>query len=60
MEEGGPFETSRLNPRQSEEEPDCLRKWRVDQKERIRIKDEEEARKMEELRQKAKKELESW
>ena len=60
MEEGGPFETPRLNPRQSGEEPECLRKWREEQKEKIRIKDEEEARKMEELRQKAKKELESW
>merc|ERR1712123_472991 len=60
MEKGGPFESSRQNPRLSGEEPECLRKWREDQKERIRIKDEEEERGMEELRQKAKKELESF
>eukprot|EP00090_Calanus_glacialis_P046068 TRINITY_DN8862_c0_g1_i1.p1 TRINITY_DN8862_c0_g1~~TRINITY_DN8862_c0_g1_i1.p1 ORF type:complete len:367 (+),score=144.75 TRINITY_DN8862_c0_g1_i1:44-1144(+) len=60
IEEGGPFETFRVNPRQSGEEPECLRKWREDQKEIIRIKDEEEDRKKEELRQRAKKELESF
>merc|ERR1711942_220755 len=60
MEKGGPFESSRLGPRGSGEEPECLRKWREEQKERIRIKDEEEERKKEELRQKAKKELESF
>ena len=49
-----------MNPRQSGEEPECLRKWREEQKEIIRIKDEEEDRKKEELRQKAKKELESF
>merc|ERR1712013_613004 len=46
MEKGGPFESSRLGPRGSGEEPECLRKWREEQKE--------------ELRQKAKKELESF
>merc|ERR1712106_1155286 len=55
MEKGGPFESSRQNPRLSGEEPECLRKWREEQKERIRIKDEEEEKGMEELRQKAKK-----
>merc|ERR1712106_1003115 len=55
MEKGGPFESSRQNPRLSGEEPECLRKWREEQKERIRIKDEEEENGMEELRQKAKK-----
>merc|ERR1712106_620160 len=60
MEKGGPFESSRQNPRLSGEEPECLRKWREEQKERIRIKDEEEEKGMEELRQKAKKELESF
>merc|ERR1712123_100331 len=60
MEKGGPFESSRQNPRLSGEEPECLRKWREEQKERIRIKDEEEERGKEELRQKAKKELESF
>merc|ERR1711892_785857 len=60
MLKGGPFESSRQNPRLSGEEPECLRKWREDQKERTRFKDEEEERGMEELRQKAKKELESF
>ena len=60
MEKGGPFEASRANPRLSGEEPECIRKWKEEQKERIRIKDEEEAKKKEELKQKAKKELESW
>jgi hypothetical protein len=32
----------------------------VEQEERLRLKDEEEARKMEELRAKAKKELDDW
>merc|ERR1711915_7258 len=60
MEKGGPFESARSNPRLSGEEPECIRKWREEQKERIRIKDEEEEKKKEELRQKAKQELESW
>merc|ERR1712215_68395 len=60
MEKGGPFENARSNPRLSGEEPECIRKWREEQKERIRIKDEEEEKKKEELRQKAKQELESW
>jgi len=60
MEEGGPFEISRANLRHSGEEPECIRKWKEEQKERIRIKDEEEDKKKEELRQTAKKELESW
>merc|ERR1719209_2303299 len=60
MEEGGPFEISRTKLRQSGEEPDCIIKWKEEQKERIRIKDEEEDKKKEELRQTAKRELESW
>jgi len=42
------------------EEPECIRKWKIEQEERLRVKDEEEALRMEELRAKAKKELDDW
>lgn len=42
------------------EEPECIKKWKVEQEERLRLKDEEEKQKMEELRAKAKKELDDW
>ena len=60
MEKGGPFQTSRQDPRLNGEEPECIRKWREEQKERIKQKDEEEERKKEELRLQAKVELEKW
>lgn len=42
------------------EEPEKIRKWREDQKQRLEEKDKEEEKKKEELREQAKKELEEW
>ncbi|XP_037918058.1 clathrin light chain isoform X3 [Hermetia illucens] len=42
------------------EEPEKIRKWREDQKQRLEDKDKEEEKKKEELREQAKKELEEW
>ena len=47
-------------PRDLNTEPQCLVEWRKKQEERIKLKDEEEARKKNELREKARQELESW
>ncbi|EDV39458.1 uncharacterized protein Dana_GF25317 [Drosophila ananassae] len=47
-------------PPPSREEPEKLRKWREEQKQRLEEKDLEEERKKEELRQQAKKELDDW
>ena len=41
-------------------EPECILKWRREQEERIRIKDQQEEEKKKELREKAKKDLEDW
>ncbi|XP_023173100.1 clathrin light chain [Drosophila hydei] len=47
-------------PPPSREEPEKIRKWREDQKQRLEEKDIEEERKKEELRQQSKKELDDW
>ena len=47
-------------PRDLNTEPQCLVEWRKKQEERIKLKDEEEARKKNELREKARQELETW
>ncbi|KAH8303644.1 hypothetical protein KR018_009420 [Drosophila ironensis] len=47
-------------PPPSREEPEKLRKWREEQKQRLEEKDLEEERKKQELRQQAKKELDDW
>merc|ERR1712066_148140 len=47
-------------PRDSNIEPPCLVEWRKKQDERIKTKDEEEARRKQELREKARQELEAW
>jgi len=57
-EVGGPFQRSSVV--RGEEEPECIKKWRVQQQEMIQRKDEEEAIKKAELKEKAKKELEDW
>jgi len=44
----------------SSEEPECLKVWKVEQEERLRKKDADEEQKKEELRVKAKQELEDW
>ena len=41
-------------------EPDCIVQWKLQQAERIQIKDKEEEEKMKEMREKAKKDLEDW
>jgi len=58
-EEGGPFQTARPR-RVTGEEQHFVAKWKKEQEERIRKKDAEEAQKMEELKQQAKKELADW
>ncbi|XP_017059807.1 clathrin light chain [Drosophila ficusphila] len=47
-------------PPPSREEPEKIRKWREEQKQRLEEKDIEEERKKEELRQQSKKELDDW
>ena len=47
-------------PRDSNTEPPCLVEWRKKQEERIKVKDEEEARRKNELREKARQELDAW
>merc|ERR1711910_314708 len=42
------------------EEPEFLKKWKVDQEERLKLKDEEEEVMKEKLRQQAQQELEDW
>ena len=42
------------------EEPEFLKKWKVEQEERLRKKDEEESTAKEDLKKKAKQELEDW
>jgi len=44
----------------AKEEPEFMRKWKEEQQERLRKKDEEESAAKEELKVKAKKELEDW
>ncbi|XP_054733339.1 clathrin light chain [Anastrepha obliqua] len=47
-------------PPPSRIEPEKIRKWREEQKQRLEEKDREEERKKEELRQQAKQELDDW
>ncbi|KAH8396735.1 hypothetical protein KR215_003261 [Drosophila sulfurigaster] len=47
-------------PPPSREEPEKIKKWREEQKQRLEEKDLEEERKKEELRQQSKKELDDW
>ena len=47
-------------PRDTNTEPPCLVEWRKKQEERIKMKDEEEARRKNELREKARQELDAW
>jgi hypothetical protein len=42
------------------EEPESIKKWRLEHEERIRQRDEEELKKKEELRSQAQKELNEW
>jgi len=44
----------------SKPEPECITRWKVEQEERLRTKDEEEDRKREDLRQQAQQELQDW
>ena len=49
-----------LSIKKDKEEPEFMRKWKEEQQERLRKKDEEESAAMEELKVKAKQELEDW
>ena len=44
----------------AKEEPEFMKKWKEEQKERLEKKDQEETAAMEELKVKAKQELEDW
>merc|ERR1712142_513448 len=44
----------------TKEEPEFMRKWKQEQQERLRKKDDEETAAKEELKMKAKQELEDW
>ena len=48
------------NPFIIREEPESIRKWRLEHEEQLRRRDEEEAKKKDELRTQATKELEEW
>jgi len=57
-ETGGPFQRSSATKEKAE--PECITRWRVEFQENLARKDAEEKMKMEELKAKAKKELEDW
>lgn len=42
------------------EEPESIQKWRLEHEERLRHRDEDEAKKKQELRDQAAKELQDW
>jgi len=42
------------------EEPEVIKKWKVEQEEKLRVKDENEEKKLNELREQAKQELNDW
>lgn len=47
-------------PKPVQEEPEKIRRWREEQKQRLEEKDREEELKKTELREQARKELEDW
>merc|ERR1739838_1218988 len=49
-----------LSIKKDKEEPEHMRKWKEEQQERLMKKDQEESAAMEELKVKAKQELEDW
>merc|ERR550534_2005411 len=57
-ETGGPFQ--RGSATKEKQEPECITRWRKDFQENLARKDAEEKEKMEELKSRAKKELEDW
>jgi len=57
-ETGGPFQ--RGSAAREKQEPECITRWRKEFQENLARKDAEEKEKMEELKSKAKKELEDW
>merc|ERR1719189_2856858 len=57
-ETGGPFQ--RGSASKEKQEPECIIRWRKDFQDNLARKDKEEKEKMEELKSKAKKELEDW
>merc|ERR1719430_247805 len=57
-ETGGPFQ--RGSATKEKQEPECITRWRKEFQENLARKDAEEKEKMEELKSKAKKELEDW
>jgi len=57
-ETGGPFQ--RGSASREKQEPECITRWRKEFQENLARKDAEEKEKMEELKSKAKKELEDW
>eukprot|EP00088_Acartia_fossae_P063330 TRINITY_DN7708_c0_g1_i1.p1 TRINITY_DN7708_c0_g1~~TRINITY_DN7708_c0_g1_i1.p1 ORF type:complete len:218 (+),score=72.05 TRINITY_DN7708_c0_g1_i1:56-709(+) len=60
--ESSPVEnmTSGMSNMKVREEPEVIKKWKIEQEEKLRSKDAEEEKKKEELREQAKKELEDW
>lgn len=60
--ESSPVEnmTSGMSNMKVREEPEVIKKWKIEQEEKLRTKDAEEEKKKEELREQAKKELEDW
>jgi len=42
------------------EEPEVIKKWKAEQEEKLRVKDADEEKKMDELREQAKQELQDW
>jgi len=52
--------SERMSVMSMKPEPECLKQWKLEQEERLREKDANEEVKKNELREKAKKELEDW
>jgi len=52
--------SERMSSMSMKPEPECLKQWKVEQEERLKVKDADEEVKKNELREKAKKELEDW
>merc|ERR1712192_61847 len=60
MENNGDLSSGMSNMNIAREEPEFLKKWKVEQEERLKIKDENEEVMKEKLRLQARQELEDW
>jgi len=52
--------TTEVKSMRISEEPECIKQWKIEQEEKLRIKDEAEEKSKEELKLQARKELDDW